>query len=441
MNAAGEKPIIAIVGCPNVGKSSLFNRLMGHKKAVVEDTPGVTRDRNYGEAILLDTRPVTLIDTGGFEPDTKEVTWKQVQEQCQMAIEEADILFFVVDGKSGILPDDQDLARLLLKTQKPVYLMVNKIDHTHQEDRIFDFYRLGFEKIFPVSALHGTGIQDALEDVASLLGKITSGKEQDKGLHLAIVGKPNVGKSSLVNSLLGQERVIVSHVAGTTRDAIDTPLSYKGHAITLIDTAGIRRKSRISHKVERYAVVSAISSIDRCNIAVLVMDATQGATDQDAKIADLIVQKGKGALIALNKWDLVEKETNTLKAYIQGIYRNLSFFSFVPVIPVSALTGKRTSRILDTAIEIAQRGATKISTSRFNQSLKEITESHPPGHYRGKRIKILYGTQVRNFPPTFLLFSNAPEAIPEAYRRFLSTRLREGFDLTGLPIRLVFKQR
>ncbi len=441
MNAAEKKPIIAIVGRPNVGKSSLFNRLMGHKKAVVEDIPGVTRDRNYGEAILLDIWPVTLIDTGGFEPDTKEVTRKQVQEQCQMAIEEADILFFVVDGKSGILPDDQDLARLLIKTQKPVYLMVNKIDHTRQEDRIFDFYRLGFEKIFPISALHGTGIQDALEDVASLLGEITSGEKQDKGLHLAIVGKPNVGKSSLVNSLLGQERVIVSHVAGTTRDAIDTPLSYRDHVITLIDTAGIRRKSRISHKVERYAVVSAISSIDRCNIAVLVMDATQGATDQDAKIADLIVQKGKGALIALNKWDLVEKETNTLKAYIQGIYRDLSFFSFAPVVSVSALTGKRTSHILDTAIEIAQRGAAKISTPRFNQSLKKIAENHPPGRHKGKRIKILYGTQVRNFPPTFLLFSNAPEAIPEAYRRFLSARLREDFDLTGLPIRLVFKQK
>ncbi len=441
MNVPSKKPIIAIVGRPNVGKSSLFNRLMRQKKAVVEDTPGVTRDRNYGDTLLLETCPVTLIDTGGFEPNPKEATHKQIQQQCQLAIEEADIVFFVVDGKTGILPDDQTLARHLNKTQKPVYVLVNKVDHLRQEDRLFDFYRLGFDRIFPVSALHGTGVQDVLDDLKPLLKETPSEKEEREGLSLAIVGKPNVGKSSIVNDLIGQERVIVSETTGTTRDAIDTTLSYKGHHITLIDTAGIRRKSRISRKIERYSVISAISSIDRCNIAVLVMDATQGVTDQDAKIADLIVQKGKGALIALNKWDLVTKETNTLRNYIQGIYRELPFFDFAPVVSVSALTGKRIMRILEIAMEIAKRGGRKIPTSRFNKILREIGNSHTPVRYKGKRIKILYGTQVKTFPPTFLLFSNAPEAIPPTYHRFLSSRLREAFDFTGLPIRLVFKRR
>ena len=441
MSNSGKKPIIAIVGRPNVGKSSLFNRLMGRKKAVVEDLPGVTRDRNYGDTTLLDTYPVTLIDTGGFEQNPDEATRRQVQQQCRMAIEEADLLFFVVDGRSGMLPDDKDLARLLLRTQKPVFLLANKIDNPRQEEMAYDFYSLGFEQVFPVSALHGLGIDDVLEAAAPFLKEISTGEETAKGLRLAIVGKPNVGKSSLVNSLLGMERVIVSETAGTTRDAIDTTLTYNGVPITLIDTAGIRRKSRISQKMERYAVVSAIASIDRCDIAVLVMDATQGVTDQDAKIADLIVQKGKGALIALNKWDLVEKETNTFRDYVRKIYEDLAFFSFAPVVSTSAKTGKRTSRILETALDIFRRGQQKVSTSRFNQALQTLVAEHPPGRHRGKRIKIAYGTQVKIFPPTFLLFSNAPESISPAYHRYLSARLREIFDFTGMPIRLVFKRK
>ena len=341
-----------------------------------------------------------------------------------------------------LLPDDEDLARLLIKTQKPVFLIANKIDHPRQEEMAFDFYSLGFEKVFPISALHGTGIDDVLEAAAPFFEKITSeASEKPEGLRLAIVGKPNVGKSSLVNALLGQERVIVSDTAGTTRDAIDTTFTYHDTPITLIDTAGIRRKSRISQKMERYAVVSAIGSLDRCDIAVLVMDATQGVTDQDAKIADLIVQKGKGALIALNKWDLVEKETNTFRDYVQEIYRDLAFFAFAPVVSLSAKTGKRATKVLDTALEIHQRGRQKIPTSRFNQVLRDLVAEHPPGRYRGKRIKIAYGTQVKTFPPTFLLFANAPEAVPPAYHRYLAARLREVFDFTGLPIRLVFKRK
>ena len=426
-----------------MGKSSLFNRLMGRKKAVVEDLPGVTRDRNYGDTVLLDTFPATLIDTGGFEPNPDEPTRKEVQQQCQMAIEEADLLFFLVDGKSGLLPDDRDLARLLIKTQKPVFLLVNKIDHPKQEGMAFDFYTLGFENIYPVSALHGSGIDDVLEAAAPFLEKIAAAAEgeEGKGLRLAVVGKPNVGKSSLVNSLLGQNRVIVSDIAGTTRDAIDTTLTYGGFPITLIDTAGIRRKSRISQKMERYAVVSAIASIDRCDIAVLVMDAPQGVTDQDAKIADLIVQKGKGALIALNKWDLVEKETNTFRDYVRQLYGDLAFFSFAPVVSISAKTGKRAMKVLDAALEIYRRGQERIPTSRLNEVLREIVARHPAGRNRGRKIKILYGTQARAFPPTFLLFTNAPEAVAPAYRRFLAARLREAFDFTGLPIRLVFKRK
>jgi len=280
-----------------------------------------------------------------------------------------------------------------------------------------------------------------MEATAPLLDNISSQEDKTKGLRLAIVGKPNVGKSSLVNSLIGQERVIVSDKAGTTRDAIDTTLTYNDLPVTLIDTAGIRRKSRISRKVERYAVVSAISSIDRCDIAVLMIDATQGVTDQDAKIADLIIHKGKGSLLALNKWDLIEKETNTFKTYVQGVYRDLPFFSFAPVISISAHTGKRTSKILDTAIEIYHRGQKKVATPLLNQYLKGIVAKHPPGHYRGKKIKILYGTQLKTFPPTFILFSNAPDAIPSAYRRFLSTQLREVFDFSGLPIHFIIKRK
>ena len=441
VDSTAKKPIIAIVGRPNVGKSSLFNRLMGRKKAVVEDYPGVTRDRNYGDTVLLDTYPVTLIDTGGFEQNPDEATRREVQQQCQLAIEEADLLFFMVDGKSGLLPDDQDLARLLIRTRKPVFLLANKIDHLRHEEMAYDFYSLGFERVFPVSALHSLGIDDVLEAAAPYLKELSSEEKMPKGLRLAIVGKPNVGKSSLVNSLLGQERVIVSDVAGTTRDAIDTELTYNGLPITLIDTAGIRRKSRISQKMERYAVVSAIASIDRCDIAVLVMDATQGVTDQDAKIADLIVQKGKGALIALNKWDLVEKETNTFRDYVRQLYQDLAFFSFAPVVSISARTGKRTHRVLDTALEIHRRGQQKVATSHFNQVLREIVSKHPPGRHRGRPVKILYGTQARSFPPVFILFANFPEAIPPAYHRFLSARLREVFDFTGLPVRFIFKRK
>ncbi len=440
MAKRNKKPIIAIVGRPNVGKSSLFNRLLGQRKAVVEDLPGVTRDRNYGDTILLDAYPATLIDTGGFEQNPSEATHKRVQEQCRMAIEEATLLFFVVDGKSGLLPDDRDLARLLIKAQKPVFLLVNKVDHPHQEQRIYDFYALGFERVFPISALQGLGIEDVLEAIEPFL-KESGSEEETQGLRLAIVGRPNVGKSSLVNALLGQDRVIVSEVAGTTRDAIDTLLTYKGIPFTLIDTAGIRRKNRISQKMERYAVVSAISSIDRSDITVLVMDALQGVTDQDAKIAELIEQKGRGALIALNKWDLLEKETNTFRDYVQNFHQAFAFFSFAPVVSISAKTGKRVTKILDTAIEIYQRGQKRISTSSLNRAIREFVSSHPPGRSRGKPIKILYGTQAKTFPPTFLFFANTPEAVSTNYRRYLAGRLREYFDLSGLPIRLVFKKK
>jgi len=436
-----RNPIIAIVGRPNVGKSSLFNRFMRRKKAVVEDIPGVTRDRNYGEATLDDIMPVTLIDTGGFEPNPDEQTRRQVQIQCQMAIEEADILFLVVDGKDGLAPDDRDLALMLKKTRKPVFLLVNKVDDPKHEDRLFDFYALGVEPLYAVSALHGRGIDDLLRDVFPALEGCSPNEKEGGGLHLAIVGRPNTGKSSLVNILIGQERSIVSDVAGTTRDAIDTTLTYQGLPVTLIDTAGIRRKSRISQKMERYAVISAIASIDRCDVAVLVLDATRNVSDQDAKIADLIVQKGRGALVALNKWDLIEKETATFKTFVERLHMDLPFFSFAPVVSLSALTGKRAQKVLDTAIEIEKRGHAKITTSKFNQLLKDIVARHLPGRIRGRPIKILYGTQVRGFPPTFILFSNAPEAIKPAYRRFLEARLRDALNLEGLPVRFVFKRK
>ncbi len=441
MTSPTQKPLIAIVGRPNVGKSSLFNRWMRRKKAVVEDLPGVTRDRNYGDTTLLDIYPVTLIDTGGFEPNPDEPTRQQVQQQCQMAIEEADILFFVVDGKAGLLPDDEDLARQLARTRKPVFLLVNKIDHPHRDALAYEFYALGFEKIFPVSALHGRGLDEVVEAAEPFLKTLSAGEEDHAGLRLAIVGKPNVGKSSLVNRLIGRERVIVSDVAGTTRDAIDTTLFHRALPVTLIDTAGIRRKSRISRKMERYAVVSAISSISRCDIAVLVMDATQGVTLQDAKIADLIVQKGKGALIALNKWDLVEKETHTFRDYVRRLYEDLPFFTFAPIVSISATTGKRAVKVLDTAFEIYRRGQKKIATPQLNRFLNEVVVRHLPGRHRGKAVKILYGTQVQSFPPVFILFTNAPEAISPAYHRFLAAQFREAFDFTGLPLRFVFKRK
>ena len=340
------KPIVAIVGRPNVGKSTLFNRILGKRKAIVKNEPGVTRDLNYAD-VVEQGRAFTLIDTGGFEPVSKETILAKVREQAMLALEEADIIVFLMDGRDGFLPSDRDVADILRKTNKPLIYAVNKLDTSKQEQGLADFYRLGMDNLFPVSAELGKGVYELLEKIISLIPKTSPTKEKEKSIKLAVVGRPNVGKSSLVNKLLGYERVMVSNMPGTTRDAIDTPFTYNKKKYLLIDTAGIRKKARIGRTVEKYSVMVAIKNIERCDVALLVIDAMDGMTEQDEKIAGLIYERGKGCIVVVNKWDLPEKETNTLKQYTERIRWKVKFLQFAPVVFVSTVTGQRIFKTLE----------------------------------------------------------------------------------------------
>lgn len=433
-------PIVAIVGRPNVGKSTLFNRLLGQRKALVEDIPGVTRDRNYAR-IDRYAKPFLLIDTGGFEPASTDHILSQMREQAQMAMEEADLILLVVDGQTGLNPADAEVAGMLRRVTKPVLLVVNKVDGPKQEQLAAEFYALGHDPLLLISAAHGLGMGELVDWVESRLPDSPVEEEQREDVRLAVIGRPNVGKSSLVNRLLGFQRVLASPVAGTTRDSIDTPLAYNQSRYLLIDTAGIRRKGRVSQKLEKYSVIQALKAMDRAHVVLLVIDAAEGITEQDLTVAGYAHEKGRAIVLVVNKWDLVEKDQNTMGNFVKDLRYQFKFLPEVPLVFVSAETGQRVSKIMATVERIAEQFNRQISTAQLNRALQEATEQHPPAMHLGKRIRFFYMTQTGVRPPTFTLFVSRADGIHFSYQRYLTNQFATAFDLREVPIRLQFRER
>jgi GTP-binding protein len=432
--------LVAIVGAPNVGKSTLFNRLIGRRKAIVDDQPGVTRDRNFQD-VVWGGKSLTLIDTGGFEWDKKSELDTGLREQIEMALGEADLIVFVGDGQQGLTPADEQVIHRLRKTSKPVLFTVNKIDNPKLEEGLVEYYRLGIDGILPVSALHGVGVQALKEAIIDQLPAMVEALGEDRRIRLAIIGRPNVGKSSLVNSILGFERVLVGSEPGTTRDTIDTPFEYKDQGYLLIDTAGIRRKARIAQRLEKFSVLGAIKGIDQCDLAVILLDATQGVTDQDARIVGLAFEKGKACIIGVNKWDLVEKGIKDKKQYLEDVRYHLKYLSFAPILPISAQTGLGREKLLNTIHQVYRQYTRRIDTGPLNQALKTILSGHSLPLRGGQRVKIYYAAQVEIKPPTFIFFANYPENIHFSYQRYMTTKLREIFRFDQCPIKIIFRKR
>jgi len=434
------KPLVAIVGRPNVGKSTLFNRIVGGKKAIVWNEPGVTRDRNYAD-VQWDERPFTLVDTGGFEPVSKERIFVQMKEQCELAMDEADAILFVMDGREGVTPSDKEIADILRRRGKPVFFVVNKIDGPKHEDKVFEFYALGASPLYSISAEEGYGISELMDEVVRVLPAPEEVEDRGEMTRVAVVGRPNVGKSSLINRLLGYRRVIVDEAPGTTRDPIDTPFERDGRKYLLIDTAGIRRKSRISLQLEKYSILQVFRTIDRSDVVLLVLDSTEGVTDQDARIGGLVHERGKGCILIANKWDLVKKESYAPQTFKKRIYDGLKELSYAPVLLVSALTGQHVPKILDQVDRVVEEGKRRIPTSQINRYLEGWVEGAPPPLYKNRSVRLNYMTQVSVAPPTFLIYTNFPEGIPSSYERYLTNRIRETFGFEGVPIRLVFRRK
>jgi GTP-binding protein len=434
------KPIIAIVGRPNVGKSTVFNRIVRGKKAIVADEPGVTRDRNYAD-VEWEGRVFTLIDTGGFEPISKDRIFIQMREQCQLAIDEADVIFFIMDGKEGLTPSDKEIANILRRQNKTVFFIVNKIDGPQHEEKAYEFYGLGIERIYSISAEHRYGFDELMDEVVKILPRWTEEKWNREASRVAVIGRPNVGKSSLINRLLGFRRVLVDEAPGTTRDAIDTFFERDGKKYILIDTAGIRRKSRISLKLEKYSIVEALRTIDQCQVALLLLDSKEGVTDQDAHIGGFIHEKGKGCILVVNKWDLIEKDSETLVQYKKRVYEDLKYLSYAPILFISALTGQRVPKILDLVDEVAEQAKRRIPTSQLNKVFGQWVEHHPPPLHKNRNVKLNYITQVSSGPPTFVIYANFPEGVHFSYERYLINQMREAFGFQGVPIRLQFRKK
>lgn len=432
--------IVAIVGRPNVGKSTLFNRLLGRRIAIVDDFPGATRDRNYALVTRYD-KPFTLVDTGGFEPVSRENLLAQMREQSRLAMEEADIILFVMDAREGLTPADQDVAAMLRRVEKPVFFVVNKVDGPAQETATGEFYALGADEFCLVSAEHGLGMGELTQLIQDALPEADPLEEEEPETRLAVVGRPNVGKSSLVNRLLGFERVVANPEAGTTRDSVDTRFVHQGKPYVLIDTAGIRRKGRVSLKLEKYSVIQALRSLDRCHIALVLIDAVEGITDQDLTIAGYAHERGRAVVLVVNKWDLVQKDNTTTGRFIKDIRGAFKFLPDCPVHFVSAETGQRVARILADVAKVDREFSKRVATAELNRILKDAEISHPPPMFKGKRLKLFYMTQVAVRPPTFVLFVSRAEGIHFSYQRYLVNCLRQAFGFIGCPIRLKFKDR
>ncbi|SHJ21883.1 ribosome biogenesis GTPase Der [Desulfofundulus thermosubterraneus] len=434
------KPIVAIVGRPNVGKSTLFNRLVGSRIAIVEDEPGITRDRLYQDAEWAG-RVFTLVDTGGLDFIEAGDIPNQVRRQVELAIEEADVVLFLVDARAGLTSTDEDVAALLRRTKKPVLLVANKVENFQRTGQLVDFFRLGLGEPIPISAAQGMNTGDLLDRLVSVLPPEAAEEEEPDTVRIAVIGRPNVGKSSLVNAILGEQRVIVSEIPGTTRDAIDTYFEREGRRYLLVDTAGIRRKSRIEEAIEKYSVIRSLRAVDRCEVALVVLDALEGVTDQDKRIAGYAHEQGKASVLAVNKWDLVEKDTHTSQRFTELIRRELAFMTYAPVVFISALTGKRVPRLLEMVDLVAQQQCLRISTSDLNRLIRDAVLHNPPPAGKNRRLKILYATQGGVKPPTFIMFVNDPELMHFSYLRYLENQLRAAFGFEGTPIRFVLRQR
>lgn len=435
------KPVVAIVGRPNVGKSTFFNYISGRRISIVEDTPGVTRDRIYAECEWR-SRKFTLIDTGGLEPFTGDFIKKQMIRQAEIAIETADVIIFMVDLKTGLTASDHDIAVMLRKSEKPVVVAVNKVDNIGNiPTDAYDFYNLGIGELHTISSLHGLGMGDLLDAVYQYFPPETGEEEDDDTIRVAVIGKPNAGKSSLINRILGEERVIVSDIPGTTRDAIDTLVERNGKRYTFIDTAGIRRKSRIDENVERYSVIRSWAAVDRADVCIIMIDAQDGVTEQDTKIAGYAHEQGKASIIAVNKWDIVEKETGTLEKYREKVRRQLEFMSYSPIAFISAKTGQRVERVFELVDYVYDQASFRVQTGMLNDVLNEATAMVQPPSDKGKRLKIYYMTQAGIKPPRFILFVNNIELMHYSYERYIQNTLRSNFGFEGTPIQFILRER
>ena len=436
------KPIIAIVGRPNVGKSTLFNKLIGERRSIVEDIPGVTRDRIYGETEWCG-KQLIVIDTGGIEPKTDDIILKQMRFQAEIAIESADVIVFMCDVRSGLTADDRDIAIMLKKSGKPIIPCINKCDTVGAPPfEFYEFYELGFEcEPIAVSSVHGSGTGDLLDEVLKNIPEGMGETEEDDSIKVAVIGKPNAGKSSIINKIIGQNRLIVSNIAGTTRDAVDTHISTENGNFTFIDTAGIRRASKINDKIEKYSVLRAHMAVERADVCLIMIDAQTGITEQDEKIAGIAHEAGKASIIVVNKWDAIEKDTNTVNAFNERIRTALAYMPYAPIVYVSALTGQRINTIFEHILYVYNQSNTRISTGMLNEVLAEATMKVQPPSDKGRRLKIYYMTQVSVAPPTFVFFCNNIELFHVSYQRYLENCLRQTFGFKGTPIRIVVRMR
>lgn len=436
-----SRPIVAIVGRPNVGKSTLFNALAGERISIVKDTPGVTRDRIYADSSWLD-RSFTVIDTGGIEPDSSDVILSQMREQAEIAVETANVIIFMTDVREGLVDSDLQVANMLRKSGKPVILAVNKVDdYTRQSMDVYEFYNLGLGEPYPISSEGRQGLGDLLDAVVSYFPEGSDADEKDERPKVAVIGKPNVGKSSIINKLIGEDRVIVSDIAGTTRDAIDTVVRRNGRDYVFIDTAGLRRKSRIHEDLERYSIIRAVAAVDRCDTAILVIDASEGITEQDAKIAGIAHNAGKGLIVAVNKWDLVEKDNHTVKEFTDKIRSVLSFAWYAEILFVSAKTGQRLGKMFDTIDAVLESRNLRVQTGVLNEILTEAVAMQQPPSDKGRRLRIYYMTQVAAGPPTFVIFVNDRKLMHFSYTRYIENRVRESFGFKGTALRFIIRER
>lgn len=435
-----NRPIVAVVGRPNVGKSTIFNKLTGTKISIVEDTPGVTRDRIFGEVEWLN-KYFTIIDTGGIEPESDDIILSQMRNQAMLAVDMAHVILFVVDGKSGLTAADKEVADILRRTKKPVLLVVNKIDSKSQFDNIYDFYELGLGNPIAISGANSMGLGDLLDEVVENFPKGMNMEYDEDVIRVAITGKPNAGKSSILNNILGEERVIVSPIAGTTRDAIDTYFEKDENKFLLIDTAGIRRRSKVYENVERFSVIRSMSAVDRADVVLIVIDATEGVTEQDTKIAGIAHDEGKACIFVVNKWDLIEKDNKTMGNFRMSVREKFPFMTYAPILFVSAVSNQRIGKILETVVEVSAEQNKRVTTSVLNQVIGEAIMLNQPPSDKGRRLKIYYGTQTGVKPPTFNLFINDKELTHFSYTRYLENRLRENFGFEGTSIKIEYSQK
>ena len=436
-----SKPIVAIIGRPNVGKSTLFNALAGQQISIVKDTPGVTRDRIYADVNWLNTQ-FTMIDTGGIEPSTNDLILKSMREQAEIAIETADVIIFLTDVRQGVVDADFQVANMIRRSGKPVVLVVNKVDNfkTMMAD-VYEFYNLGLGDPMPISGNSKLGLGDMLDEVIKHFKPGTEEEEEDERPHVAIVGKPNVGKSSLINKLTGENRVIVSNIAGTTRDAIDTVIKHNGKEYVFIDTAGLRRKSKIKEDIERYSIIRTVSAVERANVVVLMIDAKEGVTEQDAKIAGIAHERGKGMIIAVNKWDAIEKDDKTMNKFTKDVREKLAFMPYAEMLFISAETGQRLPKLFDTIDAVIENHAMRIGTGVLNEILSEAVAMKQPPSDKGRRLRLYYITQVSVKPPTFVIFINDKELTHFSYTRYIENQIRETFGFRGTPLHFIYRER